>query len=133
MRNNPLIRPIPSENHAISARTSTRIHLLVAQNMELVVWPHVWEAEALIVFILVRVSATAGCLANLIVAIALLDRGVDIGLGVAGRAAGFGALTLADVKDWGLEWYQERENERGGAKWSELAPRGQAREVSSSY
>lgn len=83
MRNNTLIRPIPRENHPISSRTPTRIYLFTPQNRKLIIRSRVREREPLTIIILMRVTATASRLAGLVVAVALLDCGVDVGLDIA--------------------------------------------------
>lgn len=81
--NGPLMCSIPSKNNPISSRTSTVIHFLITQGRELIIRTYVRDSEALLIFVLVRVLVAAYRGAICEVVVALLDGGVDVGLGVA--------------------------------------------------
>ena len=93
-----LVGAIPGEDDTIRSRTSSSIDLLVTENGELVVGSRVWEAETLVIVVLVRILVVTHCRAILVVAIALLHRGVDVILRVACAAAGFCTLALRSVR-----------------------------------
>lgn len=93
MRNNSLIPARPRENHPISPGTHTaRIQIIIRQDGELVIGRCVHEGEVFVVVVAVGVVVGADGLAVPVVAVAFIEGGVDVGLGVAGAAAGFGAL-----------------------------------------
>ena len=104
MRQDPLVRTIPRENHPVRSRGLSIILATIRQDWELVVWPGIGEWETLIVVELVGVVVAADGGAGLDVAAASGDCGVDIGLGVTGIAAALGALA----------GNEERRSEGGG-------------------
>ena len=99
MRQDPLVRTIPRENHPVRSRGLSIILATIRQDRELVVWPGIGEWETLIVVELVGVVVAADGGAGLDVASG--DCGVDIGLGVTGIAAALGAL--AGNEEWRSE------------------------------
>lgn len=100
MRNNSLIPSRPGKNHPISPRTHTPgIQIVIRQDWELVVGGCIREGEAFPVVVAVRVVVGADGLAVAVVGVAFVEGGVDVSLGVAGCAAGFGAL--ARLRGWG--------------------------------
>ena len=92
MSQHPLVQAIPRKNHPVGSRGLSVILAAVGQNRELVVWPGIGKGEALVVVELVRVAVAADSGAGLEVAAAGGDGCVDVGLGIAGVAAAFGAL-----------------------------------------
>ena len=100
VRYHALVGPIPSEDDTISPRTSSSIDLLVTQNGEFVVGSSIWEGETLVIVVLVRICVVAHCRAILVVAVALLHRGVDVILRVACAAAGLCTLALRSVSSY---------------------------------
>lgn len=115
MCDHTLVSPIPSEYNSISTGTASGIHILVTQDRKLVIWSSIWEGEALVVFVLVRIFVAAHCASVLVVAVALLHSGVDVVLGVACVAASFSALALADVRSRGKTW--RKRDEHDGEGW----------------
>ena len=97
MCDDALVRPTSREDDSISSGTASGVHLLVTQDGELIVRSVVWEGEAFVVVVLVRVVIVAHGGPVLIVAVTLLHGGVDVVLGVACAAAGFCALALGGV------------------------------------
>ena len=90
MGNNALIHtPILCKDDPIRPGAPTRIHLIRAQDRELLVGSGIVEAEALVVVVDVRVVVGGG--AGVEVGAALGDGVVDVGLVVAGVAAGVDA------------------------------------------
>ena len=98
MCNHALVRPIPNEDDTISSRTASIIRLLITQNGELVIGSSIREGEALVIFVLVRITIAANCGPVLVIAVALLDGGIDVNLRIACATAGFCALALGDVR-----------------------------------
>lgn len=96
MGNHALKVPIPIKHDTIRTRFPARERLLAGQDGEFVEGRLVGETEAFVVLVLMGILV--GALAGLQVAEALLDGGVDVGLAVAGGAAGVGA-SLAGLKD----------------------------------
>ena len=98
MRDDALVRPISSEDDAVSSGTASSVNLLVTQNGKLVIRSTIWEAEAFVVVVLMRIFIVAHGGVVLIVAVTLLHGGIDVILGIARAAAGFCALTLDSVR-----------------------------------
>ena len=90
MRDNALVGTILCEDNPIRPGTASRVRTPATQDGKLVVRPSVREAETLTVVVLVGVGVRG--VAGLQVGAALLDGGVNVGLLVASRAAGVGAL-----------------------------------------
>ena len=109
-----LVAAIPSEDDTISSRTSSSIDLLVSQDGEFVVRSGVWEGEALVIVVLVRIVVVTHGRARLVVAVALLHGGVDVVLRVACAAAGFCTLALRSVSLDGDTGTREAEHEAEG-------------------
>ena len=97
VRNYALVRPTSSENDTISSWTASSIIIPIAQDGEFVVWPIVWEGEAFVVVILMRVFIVAYSLPILVIAVTLLHGGVNVVLGIACAATSFCALALGEV------------------------------------
>lgn len=97
MCDHALVRATPSEDNTISTGTASGIHFLVAQDGKLVVRSSIWEGEALVVFVLVRIFIAAHCGPVLVVAVALLHGGGDVILGIACVAACFSTLALVKL------------------------------------
>ena len=96
MRNHPLVRAITGENDPIGTRAASSVDLVAAQDGELVIRARAGEVDAFVIIVCVRILARADGLALGIVAAALLNGGVDIGLIVARVAALVDALPLRD-------------------------------------
>lgn len=97
MCDHALVRPTPSEDDTISSGASSGIDLLITQDRKFIIGSTIWEGEALVVFVLVRIIIVAHRGPVLVVAVALLHRSVDVILGIACAAAGFCALALGVV------------------------------------
>ncbi len=116
MGNDTLVRSVSSEYHPISTWAATRVHRFASQDGELIVWSRIGECETFGISVLVRIPASANCLAVLVVPVSLLNGRVYIRLDIACRAAGFGTLTLlADVSvlDWRAKWGEEIRKQDG--------------------
>lgn len=98
MCDHTLVRPIPSEDNTISTGAASSVHFFVTQDGKFIIWSSIWEGEALVVFVLMRILVAAHSGSVLIVAKALLHGGVDVILGVACIAASFSTLALVDVR-----------------------------------
>lgn len=107
MRNHPLVRAVTGENDPIGTRTASGVDLVVAQDWELVIRARVGEVDAFVIVVRMRILARADGFVLGIVAAALLNGGVDIGLIVARVAALVDALPLRNgqrekrVGHWG--------------------------------
>ena len=99
MCDHALVRPIASEDDTIGSWTASSVYLLITQNGKFVVGSSIWEGEAFIVFVLVRIFIAAHCRPLFVVAVALLHGGVDVILGIACAAASLCALALGDVRE----------------------------------
>lgn len=110
-----LVRPISGEDDPIGSRTASSIHLLITQDGEFVIGSSVWEGEALVVFVLVRIFIVAHRGPVLVVAVALLHGRVDVILRVACIAASFSALALVDVRSRRGRCRKGDEHEGGGS------------------
>jgi len=55
MRDDALISAAACDDHSIRTRRATRVEIPVAQDGEFVVWGWVWEAETLVVVVLMWV------------------------------------------------------------------------------
>ena len=120
MRYHPFVRPVPREYHSISSWTASSVDLVVVENREFVVRARVWESEALIVVILMGIFVAAHGFTILVVAVALLYSGINVGLVVACGTTGLDTLALKEVsrKKWSREereFTRERELARAGA------------------
>lgn len=101
MRNHALEPPLPIKHHPIRARLPPPKRRFARQDGKFIVRRRIGEIEALVVLVLMGVPIGGG--AGLQVAVALLDGGVDVGLAVAGAAAGVGALLAAVEEEGGGE------------------------------
>lgn len=81
--NDTFVRSISSEDDPIGAWAATRVHILACQDGELIVWSGIRECDTLVVFICVRILASANCLAVLIVPVTLLNGSVYVRLDIA--------------------------------------------------
>ncbi len=116
MGNNAFVRSISSEDHPISTWAATCVCSFASQDGKLIVWSRIGECETFGVSVLVRIPASANCLAVLVVPVSLLNGRVYVRLDIARRAAGFGTLTLlADVSvlDWRATWGTEIRKQDG--------------------
>lgn len=79
------------EDDSVGAGAAAGVHLVAAQDGELIPRARDADVESLAVVKLVRVVVGAHGLSLLVVRVALVDGGVDVGLPVAGRATGVDA------------------------------------------
>ena len=84
MRDYPLEITILIEYYSIRPWATARIYLVSLQDWKFLVRAAVWEIKPLVVVVGMRISIATDSLAGLIVITALLDRGVDIRLVIAG-------------------------------------------------
>lgn len=84
MRDYPLEITILIEYYSIRPRATARIYLVSLQDWKFLVRAAVWEIKTLVVVVGMRISIATDSLAGLKVITALLDRGVDIRLVIAG-------------------------------------------------
>lgn len=96
MRNHCLVRAVGVENDTVRPRAAAGVDLVAAQDGEFVKGPRVGETESFIIFVLVRILATADLLALGVVVAALVDGVVDVGLVVACVPAPLDALPLRE-------------------------------------
>jgi hypothetical protein len=89
---------IAVENHSVGSGAAAGVDLEAAQNGELVPGAADGEVKALVVAVLVRVVIRTQSLPVLEQAVAFVDGGVDVGLPVAGAAAGFDTGLALDEK-----------------------------------
>ena len=82
------------EDDAICTGATSSVRLVGIQDRELVIRFRLRELKAFVVVVDVRIIAATDGLASLIVGAALIDGFVDVGLIVAGGAAGVDALAL---------------------------------------
>lgn len=113
MCNHALVRPIPSEDDTISSRTDSIIRLLITQNGKFIVRSSIREGEALVILVLVRITIAANRGPVLVVAVALLDGGINVILRIACATAGFCTLALGDVRFRWITWTKRDEHEGG--------------------
>ncbi len=81
--NDTFVRSISSEDDPIGAWAATRVHILACQDREFIVWSRIRECDTLVVFVRVRILASANCLAVLVVPVALLNGSLYVRLDVA--------------------------------------------------
>lgn len=97
MRNHTSQLALGIEYNTVRTRASTSVHVVAAQNRELLIWAGHVKVNALIVVLGVGVVVAANLHAALVVRVALCNSGVDVGLPVAGAAAGVDAgLTVLE-------------------------------------
>lgn len=97
MRNYTSQLALGIKHNTVRTGASTSVHLIAAQNGELLIWAGHVKVNSLIVVLSVWVVVAADLHSILIVRVALCDSFVDIGLPVAGAAAGVDAgLTVLE-------------------------------------
>ena len=94
MRDQTLKVTIIIEDDAISTRAPPSVRLVGIEDGELVIWFRLGELEAFVVVVDMRVTAATDGLASLIVGATLIDSLINVGLIVAGGAAGIDTLAL---------------------------------------
>lgn len=78
MCDHTLVRPIPSKDDTISSRTAASINLFITQDGKFIIGSCIWEGEALVIFVLMRIIIAAHGGPVFVISIALLHSGVDI-------------------------------------------------------
>lgn len=101
------------EHNTIRTGASTSVHLVAAQNRELLIRPGHVKVDSLIVVLSVRVVVAADLHSVLVVRVALCHGLIDVGLPVASAAAGIDA-GLTVLEEGGREVPGEGKREEGG-------------------
>lgn len=99
------------EHNTIRTRASASVHLIAAQDRELLIRPGHVKVDSLIVILSVRVVVAADLHSVLVVRVALCHGIVDVGLPVASAAAGVDA-SLTVLEEGGREVPGEGEREK---------------------
>ena len=89
MGDQTLILSALGEDDSVWAGAASRVGFVAAQDGEFLVWARVWEGEALVVVVLMRVAVRV--VTGLVVRVPLVEGLVDVGLVVAGGSACFHA------------------------------------------
>lgn len=113
MRNHASQLTLGVEHNTIRAGASTGVHIVAAQNRELLIRTRHVKVNSLIVVLSVRIVVAANLHSVLVVRVALGDGLIDVGLPVASAAAGVDT-GLAVLEECGGKMPGEGEREEGG-------------------